>query len=816
MKIVIVGGVAGGATVAARLRRLSEEYEIIILERDSYISYANCGLPYYIGDVITDKEKLVVQTPQAMGMRFNLDIRTKHEVLSIDKANKKLLVKNLESGEDYEQSYDKLILSCGAKPLKPPIKGLDRAQNVFTLRNIPDTFAIKEYIQANNVKKAAVIGGGFIGVEMAENLAKLGIEVSLIEKLPQVLRQLDFEMAQFVHAELCGNGIELILSDQVEAFADKGRTIVLGSGRKIACDMAVLAIGIAPDNILAKSAALKLGDFGHLQVSETFNTFDKESGAKEADIYAIGDMIEVVNPLDNSTYAVSLAWGANRQGRLLADHIFGSKIKASKILATNVISVFELTAAGTGANEETLKAKGIPYKAIHAHRSNHASYYPGSFNISLKLLYEEKTGRILGAQAVGRAGTEKRIDTIATAMRFGGTIFELSDLEFCYAPPYSSAKDPVNILGYIGENIEAGAYKPVYHYQIDEIAKNGGYILDVRTPIEYNNGKIEGSINLEVDSLRQNIDKITLSKDAPLYVTCQVGLRAYIAIKILKAHGFTNLYNLSGGYLTYKMYHYQPIVNKKLRHIEVNDLQQKKEVKEIDVTGLQCPGPLMATYKAVEALATGEKVRILATDTGFANDIENWCQTNGHILEGLKTEGGRIVATIAKGDESRGILGAIDQRNATIVVFSGALDKVLAAMIIAQGAAAQGKNVTMFFTFWGLNALRRSEKVKVKKSAMEKMFGTMMPKGADRLPLSSMNMAGMGAKMIKGIMKKKNVDSLPQMIKHAQAAGVRMIACTMSMDLMGIKKEELIDNIDYAGVATYISKNENVGTTLFI
>ena len=813
MKIVIVGGVAGGATAAARLRRLSEYHEIIILEKDAYISYANCGLPYYIGGVIKDRDKLIIQTPQEMGKRFNLDIRVKNEVIAVDKKNKKLKVRNLETGAIYEQDYDKLVLSCGAKPVKPPIRGLDTAGSVFTLRNIADTFAIKDYIDQNNAKKAVVVGGGFIGVEMAENLTEKGLEVSLIEKLPQVMRQLDFEMAQFVHAELCAHGVELLLQEQVEAFSDNGKTVVLQSGRTIECDIAILAIGVAPENTLASSALLKSGERGHLQVTDTFNTLN-EKGKPEADIYAIGDMIEVINPIDGLPHSVPLAWGANRQGRLLADHLSGIKIKPARIAGASVVKVFDLTAASVGLNEKTLRERNIPYKAIHAHRANHASYYPDSSNISLKLLYEENTGRILGAQAVGREGTEKRIDVISAAMRLGGSVSDLSDLELCYAPPYSSAKDPVNILGYIGENIEAGAYKPVYHYKIDDIVKAGGCLIDVRTPIEYANGHIEGSINLELDTLRNNIGKIPSAKDAPVYVTCQVGLRAYLAIRILSGYGFTNLYNLSGGYLTYKMYHYKPTAKKRLKQPEANDLQQKTQIKEVDVTGLQCPGPLMSTYRAVEALSIGEKVRIIATDSGFAADVENWCDTNGHTLEKLEIRDKKIFADIIKGKGKH--TPSTEQKNATIVVFSGALDKVLASMIIAQGAAAQGKDVTMFFTFWGLNALRKAEKVQVKKNFIEKMFGKMMPRGANKLPLSAMNMAGMGSAMIKGIMKKKNVDSLPQMIKNAQAAGVKMIACTMSMELMGIKKEELIEGIDYAGVATYISKNENAGTTLFI
>jgi len=821
MKIIIIGGVAGGATAAARLRRLNETDEIIIIEKDKYISYANCGLPYYIGDVIKEKERLLVQTVEGMSQRFNLDVRINSEVTSINRSEKKISIMKTLTKEVYEESYDILILSCGAKPIRPNIKGLSDADNIFTLKNVDDTVAIKDFIIKNKIKRASVIGGGFIGIEVAENIVNLGVQTTIIEKMPQVLRPLDFETAQIVHRELNTHGINLILNDGLNEFFDKGHKIKLDSSSIIEADIVIMALGVVPENALAKSANLMLGKRGHVIVSDTFNTFGND-GSIVNDIYAIGDMIEVKNPLDDSSYSVPLAWGANRQGRILADHINGHAIKKSRILGSNVLKVFDLTVASTGANEVTLKEKKIDYTAIHAHRANHASYYPNSTNISLKIIYDKQSGKIFGAQAIGREGVEKRIDVIATVMRLNGTIYDLSDLELCYAPPYSSAKDPVNILGYMAENIQEDAYKVVYHDQIDDLVAKGGLLIDVRTNLEYENGHISGAKNIPIDEFRNRVSEITVSKETPIYVMCQVGVRAYLALRILSSLGYKDIYNLSGGYTTYKNYKYQTRQNVTSdEHINNGGDDNMTQVSsnsiiEVDVQGLQCPGPLMATYKAIQNISVGSQIKVIASDPSFMEDVGNWCSTNGHTLISKTSDNGKYIAIVQKGNEVKCGVTLNSQENATIVVFSGDLDKLIASMIIAQGAAAQGKKVTMFFTFWGLNALRKPKKVKVSKTIIEKMFGWMMPRGADKMPLSNMNMAGIGAKMIKGIMKTKNVDDITTMMQKAQEVGVKFIACTMSMDLMGIKKEELIDGIEYAGVATYISKNENVGTTLFI
>ena len=826
-KILIVGGVAGGATAAARLRRLSEEDEIIMFERDEYISFANCGLPYYIGNVITDREDLLVQTVEGMSERFNLDIRNFSEVVDINRAEKTVTVKKTKTGDTYQESYDVLILSPGAKPIFPPIEGIKEANNLFTLRNIPDTDAIYRFIETKQPKTAVVVGGGFIGVEMAENLTERGIKVTLVEKLPQVLAPFDFEMAQIVHKELNTHGVELVLGDGLLSFANQGRTINLESGKSIETELIILSIGVSPENTLAKKADLLLGPRGHIAVSSKLETYDANSKEVVKDVYALGDAIQVKDFVTNTDTAIALAWPANRQARILADIIHGKDVQYNGSMGTSVLKVFNLTVAATGNNQRTAEMKKLPVQAIHAHRNNHASYYPGATNIDFKLVYNPETLEILGAQAIGQDGTEKRIDVIATAIKSKAKVTDLSDLELAYAPPFSSAKDPVNILGYIAENVIEGHYKVVYPSQVEEFKKQNALFLDVRTPIEFETGHIEGALNIEVDDLRNNLDKLNVSKDHPIVVNCQVGLRAYVAIMILKHKGFTNLYNLSGGYATYKSFVYE------LNSAHVGSASSFGKVDEttgvakvaalgdsakiIDVTGMQCPGPLLETYKAVQGVSEGEGVKVIATDPGFASDVVSWAKTNGHDLVSLNLEGNKYIAEIVKGHRAQDQgQKTINQENATLVLFSGELDKALAAMIIAQGAAAQGKKVSIFFTFWGLNALRRENNVVTEKNMIEKMFGFMMPKGANKLPLSSMNMMGVGAGMIKDIMKQKNVDSLPTMMKNSQALGVKFIACQMSMDLMGIKKEELIDGVEIGGVGTYIANNENVGTTLFI
>ncbi|TCZ78926.1 CoA-disulfide reductase [Paenibacillus albiflavus] len=540
-KIIIVGGVAGGATAAARLRRLNEQDEIILVERGEYISFANCGLPYYIGGVITNRNKLLVQTVAGMSRRFKLDIRNLSEVTEIHRDRKSVSIRNLQTGEVYEETYDKLILSPGANPIVPNWPGVNEAEALFTLRNIPDTDRIKSYLDTNQPKHAVVIGGGFIGVEMIENLVERGVSVTLVEMANQVMTPLDIEMAAIVQSHMKSHGVEMIFQDAVEKLSDNGKKVKLASGKELSADMIILAIGVQPENKLAVQAGLAVGVRGAIQVNEYLQTEDP-------DIYAIGDAIEVVDYINGQPTVVPLAWGANRQGRIVADRINGQDVKFGGVLGTAIAKVFDLTVATTGNNEKTLKRLELPYQAIHIHPNSHAGYYPGAAVISLKLLFEPVSGKIYGAQAIAANGADKRIDVIATAIKGGLTVYDLPDLELAYAPPYSSAKDPVNMAGYVASNIVDGLVEIVQWHEIDEIVSKGELLIDVRDAAERENGFIPGSINIPLNDLRDRLDEVPM--DRTIYVSCQVGLRGYLAARILTEHGYT-VKNVDGGYRTY-------------------------------------------------------------------------------------------------------------------------------------------------------------------------------------------------------------------------------------------------------------------------
>jgi len=825
-KVLIVGGVAGGASAAARLRRNDENAEIIMFERGEYISFANCGLPYYIGNVIEERDALLVETPEEMNKRFKIDVRVNNEVLSIDRDNKKVKVKNLKTGEEYSESYDKLILSPGSSPLKPPIPGID-APNIFTIWNIPDTDAIKNYVDTKEIKKAAVVGGGFIGLEMAENLHELGYDVSIVELADQVMAPIDYEMAQILHKNIVTNGVDLRLNDGVKEFnyKDGVTEITLNSGNKIDADIVILSIGVRPNSKLAKDSGLKINDKGGILVDDTLKTSDE-------DIYAVGDVIEVEDFVNGGKTMVPLAGPANKQGRIAANNIAGINDVYKGTQGTSVAKVFDFTVSSTGANEKTLKRLGKKYGedylVAYAHNNNHAGYYPGSSKINMKIIFEKEGGKILGVQAVGMDGVEKRVDVIATAMRYDGTVYDLADLELAYAPPYGSAKDPVNMLGFLGENILEGKMDVIQWFELDDLNSDEYTILDVREAEERDLGFVPNSINISVDDLRDNLDKLDKNKTIVLY--CATGIRAYVATRILLQNGFGKVKNLSGGFTTYSDVDFDlkdsPVAGgvsqEEVKTEAVEDIDLDSiEKTTLNCSGLQCPGPIMKVYEKIKTMEDGEYLEVRASDPGFFADIASWCQRTGNTLIKTEKKNKEFVVLLKKGvevekEDNGKMQNIMEKTDKSMVVFSGDLDKALASFIIANGAAAMGRKVTMFFTFWGLNVLRKDEKINVKKNFMEKMFGAMMPRGSKKLKLSKMNMGGMGSAMMKKIMKDKNVDSLEALIKQAQNNGVRMVACTMSMDVMGIKEEELLDGIEYAGVATFLSSAENSDASLFI
>lgn len=545
MKIVIVGGVAGGASAAARIRRLDEQAEIVMFERSGYVSYANCGLPYYIGGVITDSAELTLQTPESFFARFRIDVRVHHEVTAIHPQRKCVSVTNLETGERFEESYDKLVLSPGAKPTKPRLSGIE-GERIFTLRTVEDTLRIRRFVEEHKPKSAVLAGGGFIGLEMAENLRELGVEVTLVQMMDQVMPPLDYDMAAQLHTLLRQHGVRLKLGSTVAGFASQGElvTTLLEGEESLSSDMVLLAIGVTPDSSLAREAGLELGQRGAIRVNERMET-------SVPDIYAVGDAVEVEHFVTKERAVISLAGPANRQGRIAADNICGGDSRYPGSQSSSVLQLFDMTAASTGINEKEAQAAEIDYDKVVLSPENHASYYPGSATMTIKVLWERGSLRLLGAQIVGRAGVDKRIDVLATAIRAGMKATQLTELDLAYAPPYSSAKDPVNMAGFMIENIVTGKVKQFHWQELESLPRDGSVtLLDARTPVEYGNGHVEGFVNIPVDELRDNLDRLDPSK--PVYVMCQSGLRSYLACRLLTQRGF-DCWNLSGGYRFYQM-----------------------------------------------------------------------------------------------------------------------------------------------------------------------------------------------------------------------------------------------------------------------
>ena len=819
MKVVIIGGVAGGASAACRARRLDEAAEIVMVERGPDMSFANCGLPYHIGGAIQSRDALLVAKPEQLEGWYRIDLRPLTEAVSIDPVAKTVRLRNLQTSEETDEPYDSLILSPGAAPVRPPLPGID-LDGVLALRNLPDMDRIIE--RAKDATSAVVIGGGYIGLEMAENLRERGIHVTLVELAEQVMAPADPEMAAFLHEELRRHGIDLRLGTSVRGFAegDKGLAVGLSTGEILEAQLAILAVGVKPETALAQTAGVRLGKTGGIAVDEKMRT-------SVPDIYAVGDAIEVPDYLTGAPALVPLAGPANRQGRIAADTIFGRDSAYQRTLGTAICKVFGIAIGMTGLSEKAAARQGVAVDKVYVHPNNHAGYYPGATPLHLKLLFSPEDGKVLGAQAVGQDGVDKRIDVLATAIRAGMTVYDLEHLELSYAPPYGSAKDPVNYAGFAAANVLRGDCPHVHAADVVE-PKPGRVLLDIRRDEEALLGILPDAVHIPLHELRDRLGELDKSIEYIPY--CKVGMRGYLAVSILRQNGF-HAKNLDGGTCIYAM-----ATGAKLAPIAIDEpcessccgspedatmpaktTSHPAIVREIDARGLQCPGPIMQLKRAVDELAPGQAVAIVASDPGFLADAPAWCQATGNTMLSLDTDRTDIRAVVAKGAaKAVAATGAAGASKMTNVVFSNDLDRAMASLIIANGAAAVGMDVTLFYTFWGLSLLRRPDAPPMQKSVVERMFGMMLPKGDKGLTLSKMHMAGMGTMMMKQVMKQKNVAPFAELLQAAMANGVRMVACTMTMDIMGLKKEELIEGVELGGVAAYVNELTQSRAGLFI
>ncbi|MHA2471922.1 MAG: FAD-dependent oxidoreductase [Promethearchaeota archaeon] len=649
-RVVIIGGVAGGASAAARLRRLKEDYEILLLDKGPYVSFANCGLPYFVGNIIKEERSLKLVSPRRFLNWFNIDVRVNNEAISIDRDKKEVLVRDKKEMKEYALEFDFLIIATGSSPIIPPFKGLEEIP-YNTIWTIPDAVKIKKFVEEEKIGKAVIVGGGFIGLEMAENLVEKGVKVKIVEMLDQVMPPLDKEMAQLIHQELILNGVCLVLEDPVESFSrnDNNKTIVITkNGREIETDLVMMAVGVRPISNLAKESGLNLTPRGHIIVNELMETSDPS-------IYAVGDAVQVLHYQTREPISIALAGPANKQGRIAADNIAGRKVKYKGILGASVVKVFDATIATVGLTEKQLKNTSIKYEKVYVHPNNHAGYYPGATPITLKLLFEIPSGKVLGAQAVGGQGTEKRIDVISTVIKFEGTVFDLEELELTYAPPYSSAKDPVNMAGFVASNYLRGDIHLWQWHDINEALNNNKVIIDVRTQREHEARNIKGTINIPIHEIRKRIDEI--SKEKPIVLYCEVGYRSYIVARILMQHGFNEIYELTGGY---KMYEAATATTEEIvAACGSSDAIMEEYIKEksseeddfvtVDCSGLACPGPLNAMIKSLDTLPADQKLKVYATDPGFKSSVEAYSKLNDAVkLLSLGKEEGKLVAILEK------------------------------------------------------------------------------------------------------------------------------------------------------------------------
>jgi NADPH-dependent 2,4-dienoyl-CoA reductase/sulfur reductase-like enzyme/peroxiredoxin family protein/rhodanese-related sulfurtransferase/TusA-related sulfurtransferase len=739
------------------------------------------------------------------------------------------LVKNHQSGQEYEESYEKIILATGSATFKPPIPGLD-SPRVMALRTIPDVDAIKKFIQTHKPKSAVILGAGAIGVEGAENLRRLGLLVTVIQRSDQILDYVDLDMACALHRHVRAKGVNLILANGLKSVEDTGQGLrfILDEGETTA-DLLILSAGVKPESSLARESGLAVNDRGFIVTDETMKTSDP-------DIYAVGDVAEITDLASQAKGAVALAGPANKQARVAADNICGLGSRYQGCLGTSIVKVFDMVIAATGLTEKTARRQGLNYRKSYTVVPSNAGYYPGGSNLTIKILYDQSDGRLLGAQVVGFQGVDKRADVLAAAISLGAKASDLIKMDLCYAPPFSSAKDPVNVAGLGIENIRSGLVQVFHWDEVEKLDPAQVTLLDVRNLPEFAMGAIKGFQNLPLKELRGRLGEIP--RDKPVYVTCQGGLRGYIACRILSQKGY-EAYNLSGGYglwQTVKMGSIKnlPPVDLDLSESGANEpahsapsqpLAPSPETAGASKTilvqaeGLQCPGPIVKLSQALEKAQVGDLIDISATDPAFVQDAAAFCRRTGHVFLSSEegTRPGVILVKVRKGSgevEPSAVAPKKDGKN--FIVFSGDLDRAMAAFIMANASAALGRKTSMFFTFWGLSVLRKKDKVRTKKDCLSKMFGLMTPRGSSKLGLSRLNFWGLGAKMLRLITRKKHVDSLEDLMAQAMAAGVEIVACQMSMDIMGIQKEELIEGVKFGGAAYMLAHAEESDMSLFI
>jgi len=810
MKTVIIGGVAGGASTAARLRRLDETAEIVMLERGPNISYANCGLPYHLGKIIPERSWLLVMTPENFRARFNVDVRVNHEVTEIDREKKVVSVLNRQDGTVTEERYDKLVVATGSSPMKLKLPGIDLPE-VLQLWTLEDMDHIAKKLDSG-AERVVVVGGGFVGMELAESLRHRGLEVTLLEMGRQLLPTMDEEMSSLLAEEMRLAGIVVELGATVSAFApaeEGGVSVAVEDGRSWTADLVTLCVGVKPNTALVKAAGIEVGARGHIVTNAQMCTNDP-------DIYAVGDAVEVMDPIFNQPTAVPLAGPANRQGRIAADQITGRKSSYAGTYGASVVKVGKLSAASCGHTEARLKAMGKSYRKIYLHPGSHAGYYPGAKTLHIKLLFGDK-GELYGGQVIGGEGADKRADVLAVAMRAGLNVWQLAEMELCYAPPFSSAKDPMSVAGMIAANVLNGDTVVV---QADALPE-GALLLDVREDAELAMGEIPGATPMPLHQIRARA--FELPKDRLIVVYCHQGLRAYVAERILRQMGY-DVANLSGGYITWTQFQpeaWMPSDDEILLSCTRSEGGPSLEADGeepgivVDVRALQCPGPVVRLKKELDTLTTGTAIKVLGA-SGFAPDLNSWAKCSGHKVVKLEQKGDFLEAIVRKGDEPSCAPIGGGASSAALVLFSNDMDKVLAALILATGMAAAGMQVSVFFTFWGLSVLRKNPGPQLKKTLLSRMFGWMLPKGASKLALSKMHMAGMGTAMMKHVMEQQNVESVPEMLQSARQLGVKFIACEMAMGIMGLERHELIEVDEVAGVATYIARAKEGGPTLFI